>query len=191
MHLLLPIGSGGLRRGAVVVLVLSGAGVLLQGEGAMSNSVVDNSEFGQVLGLAGDPTGLTYEDVKGVTRPFELLPDLTWTHMSLGTVQNTSEPYLGRTQGQELDFRFTYGAASQWMVRVMGQRAAGVWEPLQTARSDTGAVAAEHAVTPPQTTLLLQTTSGFIRDQIRVEAIVDAGGAQDEDDTVICYCRAM
>lgn len=160
----------------------------------MSNSVVDNAEYGQILALCGNPAvaGLTYEDIKGVVRPFEPIVDSSWTYMSLGTVQNTSEPYLARTQGQEFDFRFTYGVGTAWSVRVMGQRVAGIWEPIQTARSDTGAVSAEHTVTAPQGSLLLQTTSGWIRDQIRVEALVNAGGSgPDEDDTVICYCRAM
>lgn len=154
-------------------------------------SLTDVAERGEVFAQAGIPTGLTYEDVKGVVRPFEELQG-DWTPMMAGTVANTSEPYLARTSGQEWDFQFTFDVAVGYWVRIMGRRVGGPWEPLQTTRSDTAVLAAEHQVLPGQTKLLLQTTAGFIRDQCRAEVKVDI----DDDpptsgDMVVGFCRAI
>jgi hypothetical protein len=156
----------------------------------MSYSTTDNAEFGQILAKAGPAASLTYEDIKGVIRPYELLTG-SWSWMQEGTVQNTSEPFLARTLGQEFDFRFTYESAGSYMVRVRAQRDTGVWEPVQTVRSDTGAVSFEHTVT--SLTLLLQTESGHIRDQCRVEVmgIPATEFGLSAGDTVKCFCRAM
>jgi len=153
-------------------------------------SLTDVAERGQVFAQAGDPTGLTYEDVKGVVRPFEVL-QADWTPMMAGTVANTSEPYLARTSGQEWDFQFAFALVQRYWVRIMGRRVGGPWEPLQTTRSDTGALAAEHEVLSGQTALLLQTPAGFIRDQCRVEVKVVSIYIPSVADQIVGFCRAI
>lgn len=128
-------------------------------------------------------------DVKGNAQRIETLQS-TFTAMVQGSVANTSEPFIARTEQQEFDFRASFDQATKYTVRVVGRRDNGPWEPIQTVRSDTGAMAAEHDLVGPDDALLLQTTGGSLREQIRVEASATHTNPLTALDSLECRMRA-
>ncbi len=148
----------------------------------------DITDRGIVFSQGGSGGG-AYVDVKGNTQLIEPLQS-TFTAMVQGSVANTSEPYIARTEQQEFDFRASFDQATKYTVRVVGRRDNGPWEPIQTVRSDTGAMAAEHDLVGPDDALLLQTTGGSLREQIRVEASATYTNPLTALDSLECRMRA-
>jgi hypothetical protein len=148
----------------------------------------DLTDRGIVFSQNGTGVG-EYLDVKAVSRQKEQLQS-TFLAMSAGSVTNTSEPYIARTQQQEFDFRATFDQATKYTVRIVGRRDNGPWEPIQSVRSDTGAMAAEHDLVGPDAALLLQTTGGSLREQIRVEALATYLNPLTASDSLECRMRA-
>lgn len=148
----------------------------------------DVTDRGIVFSQNGTGTG-AYQDVKDNQQLNEQL-QASFTPMAAGAVANTSEPYVGRTEQQEFDFRCTFDQATKYTVRVVGRRNGGPWEPIQTVRSDTGAMAAQHEIVAPDTNLLLQTTGGSLREQVRVEAFATFAMALTAQDSLQCFMRA-
>lgn len=148
----------------------------------------DITDRGIVFSKNGSASG-AYVDVKGNTQRIEQLQS-TYTAMVQGAVANTSEPYIARTEQQEFDFRATFDQATKYTVRIVGRRDNGSWEPIQSVRSDTGAMAAEHELVSPDNALLLQTTGGSLREQIRVEAFAGFVNPLTVADSLECRMRA-
>lgn len=148
----------------------------------------DITDRGIVFSQVGSGGG-AYVDVKGNTQRIEPLQS-TFTAMVQGSVANTSEPFIARTEQQEFDFRASFDQATKYTVRVVGRRDNGPWEPIQTVRSDTGAMAAEHDLVGPDDSLLLQTTGGSLREQIRVEASATHTNPLTALDSLECRMRA-
>ena len=150
----------------------------------------DPTDFGIVLSQAGGTPSNFYLDIKEVAQRVETL-SATFAPMSLPGVTNTSEPYIARTERQEFEVRANFDQVSVYRIRVMTRRDAGPWIPIQTVRSDNAGMAAEHDLSAPQGTLLLQTPAGALREQVRVEVQATYAAAPTSNDRIEVRARCF
>lgn len=94
-----------------------------------------------------------------------------------------SHPWVGARQALGLFVTVGLSVATAVKVKLQGRAdSAAPWADLQTAREDTGSVAAEHTFAAG--TFVVQTASALTVPQIRIVAAATAAGALDVADQI-------
>jgi hypothetical protein len=143
----------------------------------MPNPAPRSNELGILYSKNGDGSG-TYVDVAGVTQQNGTLTGsfTEQTTVPLGHV-DYSHPWVGAMQALSLFVDIGEVGTVTYTVKLQGRTdSSAAWADIQSARQDTGVVAAEHAFTSAGT-YLLQTSSALSVPQIRIVGKGVSGGA--------------
>lgn len=142
------------------------------------------NELGILFSKNGDGSG-TYTDVAGVTQQNGTLTGSYTEQVTvpLGNV-DYSHPWVGAMPALSLFVDIGLAGTVTFSVKLQGRRdSTAAWVDLQTARQDTGAVAAEHSFTSA-TSVVLQTCSALSVPQIRIVGKGVSGGALAAGDSI-------
>lgn len=147
-----------------------------------------SNDLGILYAKNGDGSG-TYLDITGTTQSVGTLTTSYTEQVTVGPgLVDYSHPYVGASPALTLFCDVSLSAATGIKVKLQGRAdAVAPWADLQSAREDTGAVAAEHTLTAG--TVVLQTASILAVPQVRVVAAAVSAGALAAGDSVVVRGR--
>lgn len=148
-------------------------------------------DLGIIFAKNGAGSG-SYTDIADQAQAFgQLTTSYTEQQPALsGGVVDYSHPWLGASEALSLFCTVTLSGATAIKVKLQGRAdSAAPWADLQSARENTGVVAAEHALGAG--TVVIQTSSSMTVPQVRVVAAATAPGALAAGDQITVKGRVV